>query len=141
MPTVAAWGVAALGAHGAREDRESAEEISDTSKRQRSESQQFIEDQVEQARGDLFKLFPQAQESRRLGAQAGLDLFGEVIPQQLEAFQGGNVAAQQQLIQGLPQFQNAILGQPTNLNFQPTQLGAEFNVPQLPAGVPFNATS
>lgn len=139
MPVGIGLGAAAVFA--SKSDRKSAKESVKSQERQREESQQFIKDQVEQARGDLFRLFPQAQESRRLGAQAGLDLFGEVIPQQLQAFQGGNVAAQEALIQGLPQFQNAILGQPTNLNFQPVQLGGELNVPNLPPGINLNAAS
>lgn len=124
-------GAAAIDAKSAKNSVKSAE-------RQRAESQAFIEKNIQQARGDLFRLFPQAQESRRAGAQAGLDLFSQSIPAQMNAFQDGNVAAQNTLIQGLPQVQNALLGNRVTLNQQPVRLGdygvgLAGNAPQLPA--------
>ena len=70
----------------------------------------------EQGRQDVLAAFPKAQEARRQGFQGALDVFGQSIPQQLQAFQGGNVGAQQALLGGLPQQQNAILGLPTDLS-------------------------
>lgn len=129
-------GSAAIGAVSsglaARADTKSAKRSVQSAERQRDESQAFIEKNIKQARGDLFKLYPQAQESRRLGVQAGMDLLGQAIPQQLKAFQGGNVAAQNMLIQGLPQQQNAILGRGVSFNPQAVQLGGGINMPQLP---------
>jgi len=78
---------------------------------------------TEQAREDLFKLFPAAQENAAAGFQGALDIFGQSLPAQSQVFQQGNVAAQQQLLAGLPQFQNAILGGNVDFNqLQPTQL-------------------
>lgn len=78
---------------------------------------------AEEARDDIFKLFPAAEESRNLGFQGALDVFGQTIPQQLGALQQGNVQAQEALIGGLPQFQNAILGQQVDFSqFQPQQV-------------------
>ncbi|MBL4622905.1 MAG: hypothetical protein JKY89_10945 [Immundisolibacteraceae bacterium] len=75
------------------------------------------------ARDDLFKLFPAAQENAAAGFQSALDVFGQSLPAQSQVFQQGNVAAQQQLLSGLPQFQNAILGGNVDLSqLQPTQL-------------------
>jgi len=129
-----AAGTAGLGVAAARQDRKSAEKSVESAERQRDESQAFIEKSIKQARGDLFKLFPSAQESAATGLQAGLDVFGQTVPQQLQAFQGGNVAAQQQLIQGLQPQRAAILGQEVNFDPQATQLGLpefDFNTPQF----------
>ena len=109
---------------GAFADRQSVEEVNTLAQENRDASQAFIEESVAQARTDLFKLFPQAQETRRIGTQTGLDIFSESIPAQIDLFRSGNVAAQNQLIQGLPQFQNAILGVPGAgiTGFQPTSI-------------------
>lgn len=64
----------------------------------------------EQAREDINRLFPQAQQRGQQGYQSALDIFKQVAPQQTSAFQGGNVAAQNMLLAGLPMAQSAILG-------------------------------
>ena len=63
-----------------------------------------------QAREDINRIFPQAQATANLGNQAALDVFGSSVPAQMRAFQQGNVSAQQAVLAGLPQIQNAILG-------------------------------
>lgn len=65
---------------------------------------------VAQAREDLFKLFPAAQQNANLGNQAALDVFGQGLNAQTDVFTQGNMGAQQQLLAGLPIAQNAILG-------------------------------
>jgi len=97
----------------ARADRKSVEEANELAVDQRQESIDFITKFQKQARGDLFKLFGTGQELRKEGTQAGLDFLGQTIPAQISTFTGGNVAAQNQLIQGQPRFQNAILGRPS----------------------------
>ena len=58
-----------------------------------------------------------------MGFQGALDIFGQSVPEQARLFGGGNVAAQQQLITGLPQIQRALLGQQVDFSqFQPVQL-------------------
>ena len=123
-------GGAAVGA--AALDRKSATESVKSAQRQRDESQAFIEKNINQARGDLFRLFPQAQESRRLGAQAGLDLIAQTVPQQLGAFQQGNIGAQDITAAGFRQQLNAVLGQPIQTDFQPVRIDTDFQVPDLP---------
>lgn len=77
-----------------------------------------------EARADVTDLFPRAQEARQQATDRALGIMSATIPQQLGAFQQGNVAAQQQLSQGLPQFQRAILGQPVDFSqFRPQALG------------------
>lgn len=91
------------------------------------EARQAIDVSTQQARGDVLGLFPEASQARNLGFQAALDVLGQSIPQQLQAFQQGNVGAQQNILAGLPQFRSAILGgqfdpsafQTTTLGFDP----------------------
>jgi hypothetical protein len=86
-------------------------------------SSQQIAASTAQARNDLFKLFPAAQENAQRGYQGALDVFNQALPQQAGVFQAGNVAAQNQLLAGMPQYQNAILGAPVDYSqFQATQL-------------------
>jgi len=78
---------------------------------------------TEQARQDLFKLFPAAQQNAQLGFQGALDIFGQSLPAQTDAFQQGNVGAQQQLLAGLPQQQNALFGNQVDFSqLQPVQV-------------------
>ena len=103
--------------------------------RENLESREFIERQAEQARGDVLKLFPAAEEARQLGTQGALDIFGQTIPQQLDVFQRGNVGAQQTLTQGLPQILAALRGTPIDLSqLQPQTLAFDpsFAQQQLP---------
>lgn len=75
-----------------------------------------------QARQDLGALFPQARQDLQQGFQGALDVFQSVVPQQSNIFQQGNIGAQQAILAGLPQFQNAILGGQIDYGaFQPSQ--------------------
>ena len=88
-----------------------------------------------QAREDLFDLFPSAQANRELGMQGAFDTLGSTIPQQFGAIRQGNVGAQQALLAGLPQIQNAILGRHVDLSgLQPTSIGVDtgFSQQQVP---------
>ena len=77
-------------------------------------TQRFIEQQSGQARQDVLSLFPQGQQLATQGFQGALDVISGGIPQQLGAFQQGNVGAQQVTGDTLSQVQNAILGLPVN---------------------------
>jgi hypothetical protein len=59
------------------------------------------------------------------GFQGAADVVGSMAPQQINALQQGNVAAQQYLMQGLPAFQRALMGQP--LNYNPQAFQAQVN--------------
>lgn len=74
------------------------------------DAQQITRESAEQARGDLFSLFPSAQQAGQQGFQGALDAFSQSIPQQQQALMQGNVGAQQAILAGLPQMQNALLG-------------------------------
>lgn len=91
---------------------------------------------TQQARGDLMNLFPAAQQNIQQGFQGALDVFGQSLPAQTNVFQQGNVGAQQALLSGLPQMQNAILGGQIDLSglqpFQVQQPDLSFFQQQLP---------
>ena len=90
--------------------------------------QRRIEEGTKQARSDIMNLFPSAEANAQKGYQSALDVFGQFMPQQADVFQQGNVAAQNQILAGMPQAQNALMGgavdysqfQPTQLNYDPS---------------------
>ncbi len=90
---------------------------------------------IQRARGDLFKLFPSAEDNAQKGYQGALDVFGQFMPQQADTFQQGNVAAQNQILAGMPQAHNALMGGAIDYSqFQPTQIDYDPSVfqQQLP---------
>lgn len=90
--------------------------------------------QTKKAEGTAQTLFGAADENLRLGQQGALDVFGQFVPQQLGAFQAGNVGAQEALIQGQDRFRNATLGLPQGPAQQAVQLPVDtsFAQQQLP---------
>lgn len=112
---LASGGAALLDNKNQRKALKSAEQ-------QKAASQAFIEKQLAQARSDIFKLFPAAQNARTQGLEAGLHLYKQAYPAMMNTFQRGNVGAQNALIQGLQPTQNAILGRPVNYAPQAVQL-------------------
>jgi len=75
----------------------------------------YTQQAADQARADVNRLFPQAQQAGQAGFQGAMDVFSQAINPQMQSFQRGNVAAQKQILAGLPQIQNALLGNPVNL--------------------------
>lgn len=100
------------------------------------EAQKITKESVAEGKGELNRLFPQAQAAGQQGFQGALDVFNQAVPQQQQAFQGGNVAAQQQILAGLPQIQNALFGNQVDLSglqaFNPQQPDMSFLNQQLP---------
>lgn len=108
---------------GASKDASSQKKALKQQEAQRAASQAFIEKQIAQARSDIFKLFPSAQESRQKGLEAGLQLYQQAYPAMMNTFQQGNVGAQQALIAGLPQMQNALLSGAVDMSaFKPVSI-------------------
>ena len=91
---------------------------------------------ADEARGDINRIFPQAQDTARKGFQSALDVFGQSLPAQTQAFTQGNVGAQQAILSGLPQIQNALLGGNVDLSqiqaYQPQMPDLGFFSQQLP---------
>lgn len=113
---VSGTATAAATMYAAKLDYDAAKEANATALKQREEAQKFIEKQTNQARGDIFQLFPAGQKARQQGIQSGFDLYKAALPTQTQYFQQGNIQAQNQQLAGLGQIQNAILGRPINQN-------------------------
>lgn len=119
-------------------DSRSAKKSIESAEEQKALSQEFIKQQMDQARGDLFKLFPSAQDSQQKGLQAQLGVIKQGFPMQVNAFREGNIMAQQQLINALPQIQNAILGRPMNLGgLQAQRVNGGVDTAQMPQAPQF----
>ena len=108
MATAAVIGGSAL--LGAVSSRNSSRRAADTQQKASDAAAAQTKQATEQARADINRLFPQAQQAGQQGFQGAMDVFNQSINPQMQAFQGGNVAAQNQILAGLPQMQNAILG-------------------------------
>lgn len=104
------------------------------------DAQDLIRENVAQARSDAIPLFDAAQQNTQAGFQGAMDVFNQSIPQQQQVFQQGNVGAQQALLAGAPQFQNAILGGQIDYSqMQPQTLDIpQFTPQQLPEYIGIN---
>ena len=117
MPTAAIIGTSvlssALQSRNAKKGAKSAANAELEGQRMALEATQQA---AEQARSDAIPLFSSGQNNVLQGYRAANELAGQSIPEQIRAFQSGNMGAQNALLQGLPQMQNAILGGPINNN-------------------------
>lgn len=85
-------------------------------------SKQFIQKGINEAKTAVDKYGQGARQSQGQGFQGALDIFSQTLPQQAGLFQQGNMGAQQALLSGLPQMNNAILGRQVDYNaMQPQQ--------------------
>lgn len=91
--------------------------------------QQFVEDQTAQAQGDANRLYGQSRLPLLQGYQAAMDAIGGTTKQQIDTTARGNYFGQEALLAGMPQFQNAILGNAVdNSALQPKILHPERNL-------------
>lgn len=99
-----------------------ADKALSSQERANSEARAAQQAGTEQARSDLGRLFTEAGAQGQQGFQGALDVFKDVVPQQSTIFQQGNLNAQNTLLSGLAQQQNAILGGNVDLSvLQPSQ--------------------
>lgn len=124
--TIAGGGSALLDARNQKKAIKSMED-------QKARSQAFIEKNMKQARGDIFRLHDANQDTLWNGMNAGLDLYQQNLPALGNTFSDANFNAQQQISRGLPQIGNAILGNPINYGaFQPTRVSSPgLTIPEL----------
>ena len=123
MPTAAIIGLGAATIGGALIGKSATDKATKAQVKAGDKASQQLAAATAAAKQDLFKLYPAAQQNMQQGYQGALDVFKNTLPQQANTFQAGNVAAQNQLLAGMPQFQNAILGAPVDYSqFQATQL-------------------
>ena len=110
------WGVAAAAVIGAVGTNVAANKSNNAQKDAAKVATQQLQGATGQARSDIGQLFPQSQQSAQQGFQGAIDMFNQGVNPQMQAFQGGNVAAQNQILAGLPQIQNALLGNQVDLS-------------------------
>ena len=134
MPTAAVLGVTSL--FGAVSSKKAGDKAARATNAASAAAASQTQQSANQAREDVNRLFPQAQETARQGFQGALDVFGQSLPAQSDVFQQGNLGAQQAILQGLPQIQNALLGGNVDLSqlqpFQVQQPNLGFFNQQLP---------
>ena len=122
------WGVAAAAVVGGVSSSMAASDAARAQdKAGRSATQQTKASNI-RARDDVNRLFSGANKAAQGGFQDALDVYGQSAPAQAGLFQQGNIGAQNAILSGLPQMQNAILGGNVDLS----QLQAfEVNRPDL----------
>ena len=95
----------------------------DAQEEQNKRNELFIKEQSAQAKRVIKPLFDYAQRNIEKGSQAALDVFAQTIPEQYQSIRNANYGAQEQLLAGLPQIQNALLGNPVDMGaLQPHML-------------------
>ena len=110
MPTIA---VAAVAAYASNRSASNASRRAANAQREgQREALSATNQASERARSDAIPLYASAQENALAGYQGAMDVFNQFAPFRERQFQQGNQNAQQALIAGLPQQQNAILGGP-----------------------------
>lgn len=109
MPTAAALmgGTSILGAITSRNATKKASNAQDRANEMAVKESRRA---VAQAKASAVPLFEQGARDAQAGFQGALDIYGQSAPMQAGLFQQGNVGAQNAILAGLPQMQNAILG-------------------------------
>lgn len=108
MPIAAAIGGSAL--LGAVVNRTAGKKAAKAQRRGQEAALAASKEATDLARSQMIPLFNAASENRQAGFQGALDMFGQTIPAQMQAFQGGNMNAQNTLLAGLDPQMQAILG-------------------------------
>lgn len=128
---LAAGGSVASGIYSAKKAGDAADQQADALR----QSQDITRQATQEARGDIMRLFPQAQQSQLAGLNSALNVFNQAGPAQAGMAQAGNMNAQATLLAGLPQMNNALLGGPIDYSqLQAQQVGFNPNnfMGQLP---------
>lgn len=80
---------------------------------------------VADAEGKVNNLFGEAEQQQSQAFTSAMDYLSGAYGKQIQPFQQGNMAAQAQISRGLPQIQNAIMGNPVDLSgFKPRAIAA-----------------
>lgn len=109
-----------------------ANDAIDAQKDQNASNEAFIKEQAAKARSDSIPLYDASRGALRDGTQAGLNTLGTAMGQQIDTSARGNYFAQEQMLAGLPQVQNAILGMPVDMGaLQPKILHPERNLDSM----------
>ena len=111
--------------------RNAAKGAAKTQANEARRAQDMLRQATAPAKADALPLFDDAMAQSQGGYQDAINLLSGSLAPQMGMTQGGNVAAQQTLLAGMPQFQNAILGAPVDYSaFQPSQIDYSQYLPQ-----------
>jgi len=94
--------------------------------------------ETRRARRDAADALPSAIHAATEGVQQGLNVLGQTIPKQFDAFNQGNVGAQRQILAGMPMHDAAIRGQAIDYSkLQPVNISYDTSWAQqnLPASI------
>jgi len=120
---------------GAVASRSGSRRAADTAQKTSDEQLNYMAEQEGKARQDINKFIPAATQSRLAGTQQAMDLLSRSAPMTMDAFQQGNMGAQNILAGSMPQIQNALMGGAVNYDFmQPQRVNVDLQ--GLLAGVP-----
>jgi hypothetical protein len=81
-----------------------------------AEARKYIEQQTARAREDAMRYTPRGVDAARDGFRSAFDLATRAAPASMGAMRGGHIRAQEALLAGLPQMQNALMGTPTDMS-------------------------
>lgn len=110
MPVAAAIASVVVSAAAAKKQSDTAKKGMQAQQGENQANRDYIERQTAEARADIDRLYPQVQQYRQGGYQGALQALTGAIPEQYRLFNQGQTMAHSQLLAGMPQFQNAILG-------------------------------
>lgn len=94
----------------------------------------IIAEQTERAREMIFKLVPIGEQNLLTGSQAALNILGQSVGPTMDLQRGGNIAAQETLLAGMPQVEAALRGQPVDYSQFEVYEGEE--VPEIDYELP-----
>lgn len=114
--TAAAVGAGAAGLYGAKQQHDSADDALDAQQDQNAASEAFLREQYGKGRKDALKYIPQGAEAAQKAYERAYEIANQAGRKRLNATTKGNVNAQKTLLAGLPQMNNAILGNDVDLS-------------------------
>lgn len=141
MPVAAAVASVLVSAAAAKKQSDATKKAAQSQAGENQANRDYIERQTAEARADINRLYPQVQQYRQGGHQGALQALQGAMPEQARLLNQGATAAHSQLLAGMPQFQNAILGAPVDYSAfqQPAPMTPDFSwlsgarLPELPA--------
>ncbi len=134
------WGTIAATVIGSALKAKGAKDAAEESASAQKDAAGIIARQADEARKMIFQTVPIAERNLALGQQASLNVLGRAIAPQAQLARGGNIAAQETLIAGLPQMQSALLGRAVDMSqIQPYRGEAippiDYRLPQFESAI------
>lgn len=140
-----AAGLAGIGTvFGAKSSKDSAKDSLRAQQKQNEQNQKFLEEMYRQGKSDVLKYVPQGAESARQAYERAYEIARQAGQDRLGVATRGNMDAQRTLIAGLPQMNNAILGEDVDLSGLRASdaginAGSTYQAMRLPPGAIQNA--